>query len=135
MKELIRNKLDDKIMENQGVGLAVVFGSRITGVGHPESDVDVGVVFFDSTRRRKQPVEVYGTIYEEFAKKLSVKNIDVVYLEESPLSLQYKAVNDGIVLYEVSSVFFANYKENILKKYFDFKFFENIFNQAILGAV
>jgi predicted nucleotidyltransferase len=132
MKKLVYNKLDSKMMERQGVGLVIVFGSRITGVLHPKSDVDIGIVFFDSTIKRKQPVEVYGTIYEELTKKLSVKNIDIVYLEESPLSLQYKAVNDGIVLYEVSPVFFADYKENVLKKYFDFKFFENIFNQAIL---
>lgn len=135
MKKLIRNKLDSKIMKSQGVGLVVVFGSRVTGVLHPGSDVDIGIVFSDSTRREKRPVEVYGIMYEEFTRKFGVKNIDIVYLEESPLSLQYKAVNDGIVLYEVSSVFFANYKENVLKKYFDFKFFENIFNQTILETV
>jgi len=125
-------KLNKNILQNQKIELVIVFGSKVTGFSHSKSDLDIGIVFFDKIRKKEKPVEVYGVLYEEFIKKFKTENIDIVYLEEAPLSLQYKAVRDGIVLYEDSPVSFADYKENILKKYFDFKYFENIFNQAII---
>ena len=86
----------------------------------------------DNNKRKEKPVEVYGTLREELVKKLKSDKIDIVYLEDTPLSLQYSALRDGVVLYAVSPSFFANYKEKVLKMYFDFKFVEDIFNQAIV---
>lgn len=124
-------KLNQKVLKSQQVGLALVFGSQIIGSKHSKSDIDIGIVFLNNKRKQK-PVDVYGTLHEEFVKKFKTENIDIVYLEDSPLSLQYKAVRDGVVLYEISPSFFADYKEKVLKMYFDFKFIEDIFNQAII---
>lgn len=132
MEKLDKIKLNSEVLESQGVGIVVVFGSKVTGAEHPKSDIDVGVVFFDKRKKRENPVEAYGTLYEEFKKNFETENIDIVYLEESPLSLQHKAVMDGIVLYQRSPVFFADYKEKIMIHYFDFRFFEKIFNEAII---
>jgi len=125
-------QLNQRVLKSQQVGLALVFGSQITGAKHPKSDIDIGIVFSDNSHRKQNPVEVYGVLREEFIKRFKTKKIDIVYLEDSPLSLQYKAVRDGAVLYEASSSFFADYKEKVLKMYFDFKFVEDIFNQAIV---
>lgn len=125
-------KLNEKLLKNLGVGLVLLFGSRIIGGVHPGSDIDVGIVFFDKKIQKGKPVEVYGSLYEEFSKSSKKETIDIVYLEETPLSLQYKAINDGVILYEKSPIFFADYKEKILLNYFDFKFFEDIFNSAFL---
>lgn len=132
MIKLKNIKLNKKLLRDLGVGTTLIFGSYITGIKHPKSDIDIGIVFKDKRMKRENPVEVYGSLYEEFKKKFKFENIDIVYLEESPLSLQYKAVRNGIVLYEESPVFYADYKEKILKYYFDFKFFENIFKNAFL---
>jgi len=94
-------------LQSQKIGLVLVFGSRITGFSHSKSDIDIGIVFSDEIRKKEKPVEVYGALYEEFIKKFKTENIDIVYLEETPLSLQYKAVRDGIVLYEDSPCFFC----------------------------
>jgi len=128
----IKIKLNQDILESQQVGLVMVFGSQVTGLKHSKSDIDVGVVFLDNNKRKEKPVEVYGTLREELVKKLKSDKIDIVYLEETPLSLQYNALRDGVVLYSVSPTFFADYKEKVLKMYFDFKFVEDIFNQAIV---
>lgn len=128
-------QLDKKIIEAQDVDVALVFGSRVSGLVHPKSDIDIGIVFFKNKKKQQKPVEVYGCLYEEFCKKFQAKNIDIVYLEDAPLSLQFQAINDGIVLYEKSSSSFADYKEKVMKKYFDFKFIEDIFNQAIIKTI
>jgi len=132
MVKKINVKLNQKVLKSQQIGLALVFGSQIIGLKHSKSDIDIGVVFLNNNERKQKPVDVYGTLHEEFVKKFKTENIDIVYLEDSPLSLQYKAVRDGVVLYEDSPSFFVDYKEKVLKMYFDFKFIEDIFNQAII---
>lgn len=130
-KEIKLNKLNKKLLDSLGVSIVLMFGSRVIGLTHKRSDVDIGVVFSDKTEKMSKPVEVYGKLYEELVKKYRMQNLDIVYLEESPLSLQYRAVADGLALYMKTPVYFADYKETVLKKYFDFKFFENIFNKSI----
>lgn len=130
--EISKIKLNKKKLKDQKVGLVLLFGSQIAGAKHPKSDVDLGIVFLDETKKREHPVEVFGALYEEFSKKFDSDKIDIVYLKEAPLSLQYKAISDGLVLYADSGTFYADYKEITLRKYFDFKFFEDIFNEAII---
>ena len=124
--------INPQIMERNEVKLVLLFGSAATGRQHPLSDTDIGVVFADSNRRLKEPVKVYGDLLEEMQKHFSGQ-IDLVYLEETPLSLQYRAVTDGRILYEARVGVMADYKEYVLKYYFDFQFIENIFHQAILA--
>lgn len=133
-KQLKTIKFNDSLLKDLAVGLVVIFGSRVSGGVHYNSDLDIGVVFFDNYKKQTDPVEIYGCLLEEFRSKFGDdNNLDIVYLEETPLSLQYRAVNDGLLLYETKPGFFADYKEMALKKYFDFKFFEDIFNQAFLN--
>ncbi|MBU4141649.1 hypothetical protein KKE99_02130, partial [Patescibacteria group bacterium] len=54
-------------------------------------------------------------------------------LREAPLSLQFKAMDEGVVIYEASNKSFADYKEEVMIKYFDFKFTENYFNSVFLN--
>ncbi len=128
-------RLDKKILEAQDVDIALIFGSCAAGLTHPNSDIDIGIVFLKDKKRKQKPVEVYGCLYEECRKKFQAENVDIVYLEESPLSLQFQAINDGIILYEKSPSSFADYKEKVMKKYFDFKYIEDIFNQAITKTI
>lgn len=126
-------KLNKKILRKNQVGLAVVFGSQISGRKHPKSDVDIGIVFEDEKIKTEKPVEVYGDLYEVFSKAFKVANPDIVYLKEAPLSLQFKAVSEGKIIYETSLKFSADYKEEAMIRYFDFKFMENYFNKIFLN--
>lgn len=135
MKNFSKIKLDRNLFKQLGVELVIVFGSQITGNAHSKSDVDIGIVFNNAQKRKKDPVEVYGSLHEDFTKVFKLRHIDIVYLTEVSLALQYKAIRDGVVLYESNQSSFADYKENVLKKYFDFKYVEDIFNEAITKTV
>lgn len=124
--------LDEAVMEENGVELVILFGSAATKRQHPLSDTDIGVVFANPEKRHLHPVEVYSALYDEFKKHYAGK-IDLVYLDEAPLSLRYRAANDGLVLYQAGPSSFANYKERALKYYFDFRFIEDIFHRALLA--
>lgn len=119
---------EDKLLEC-GVGAIIIFGSIVEGTAHPESDMDIGVVFEDMRRLKEDPLNVYGILYEEFSDKIGM-NIDIVYLHEAPLSLQFVAVTEGIPVFYSSPEFFYDYKERVILLYLDFRFFENIFDEA-----
>jgi predicted nucleotidyltransferase len=127
-------KLNKTLIEDQCIGLAILFGSIVTGFEQPFSDVDIGIVFSDFEKKRNDPVGVYYNLYEEFKLKFNKDKIDIVYLQETPLSLQFKAITEGIVIYEVNPLFTANYKEHVTKLYLDFKFFEGIFDEVFLRS-
>ena len=117
-----------------GVGLAIVFGSHVTGKEHPGSDVDVGVVFENRKQKEQDPVETYGTLREVFSKQFPGREVDAVYLQEAPLSLQFRAISEGEELFAVAPEFAANYREYVMKRYFDFLPVEREFAKALLGT-
>jgi len=47
--------------------------------------------------------------------------VDIVFLQRASVPLQFEVVTRGKVLYEVSSKFRADYIEDVLRKYLDFK--------------
>ena len=123
--------LNHEKLQRCGAGALIVFGSYVEGTFHPDSDMDVGVVFEDLNPLKTDPVEVYGLLYEELTEKID-ENIDIVYLHETPLSLQFNAVTEGVSIFYTSEEFYYDYKERIIKLYLDFRFFENIFDEAVL---
>ncbi len=127
-------KLDQTLLERHGVLLVLLFGSAVTGSRHPDSDVDIGVLFKNPGLVAKNPVLVYGDLQAEFSKHFRNKKIDVVYFHEAPLSLQFKAMDAGVVLFESLPAAFADFKEKIMREYFDFRFFEDILNAPFIKA-
>ena len=111
----------------------MLFGSQVDGFIHPNSDFDIGVVFENENIKKQKPVNVYGDLYEVFSKTFKIKNPDIVYLEDAPLSLQFKAINKGKVMYFSSPKFLADYKEKIMIKYFDFSAVEEYFKRIFLN--
>lgn len=126
-------KLNKKILRKNKAGLVIIFGSQVSGGAHPGSDIDIGVVFEDEKTKTVKPAEVYGDLYGVFSKAFKLADPGIVYLREAPLSLQFKAIDEGVVIYDSSDNFFADYKEEVMIKYFDFKFTENYFNSVFLS--
>jgi len=123
--------LDQEKLYDCGIGALIVFGSQIDKTAHEGSDIDIGVVFRDLKPLKSDPVNVYGTLHEELSEKFG-ENVDVVYLHEAPLSLQFTAVSEGIPIFYISPEFFYDYKERVILLYLDFRYFEKIFNDALL---
>lgn len=124
-------KFDEKKIESLGVVAILIFGSAADGTFHKGSDIDFAVLFKDRTLLLKEPVNVYGEIYSEISKNYR-GNLDIVYLHEAPLSLQFNAVTEGKLLFCADIEFFYEYKDRIVMQYLDFKYFENIFNEALV---
>jgi len=114
--------LNGEKFSSLGVSAILIFGSTVEGTAHPESDIDFAVLFKDKSHLKSSPVKVYGEIYEELSKNFKGK-IDIVYLHEAPLSLQFNAVNDGELIFCADAEFFYEYKDRVIMLYLDFKYF------------
>lgn len=113
--------------------LVILFGSAATDSAHPLSDLDIGVVFADLSLQRQDPVGVYGELLAEMQKHFPDQKIDLVYLDETAPGLRFRAVTQGWPLYEAVTGGFAEYRAEVMLRYFDFKHYENIFHASVLG--
>ncbi|MCD6412370.1 nucleotidyltransferase domain-containing protein [bacterium] len=135
MKRKISQKMKKKLKE-LGVEIVVLFGSTVTSTQTSLSDIDIGVVFKNFEKIKSNIEKFYGEIFNLFLNEFKVEEekLDLIFLQEAPLSLQYKAITEGEILYLQDPEFLANYVEHVLKYYFDFQPVEKEFYRSLIKA-
>jgi predicted nucleotidyltransferase len=115
MKKDIKKKL-----EESGILVVYLFGSRAIGKGSRLSDVDLGIVLKNPVPG-KDTRSLYTKLYKLFVTIYASSKVDIVFLQSAPLSLQYHAVKEGKILFEEDSRLRADYENMVVKQYLDFK--------------
>lgn len=134
---MTRIKLPLQELKRLKVGLVYLFGSEALGIETPLSDVDIGIVFFDRKilddfrMRRKTYTELYDVFADIFPSILE-RELDIVFLQQTPLDFQYNVILKGKVLYQKNPQFQADYEEQVLDQYLDFKPVVDYFDQIFL---
>ena len=91
------------------VVVAYLFGSRARGTARPDSDFDVAVLFSENPDYRRQ---------FELAADLG-PNIDLVVLNDAPVSLAYRVLRDGIVLVNRDEYTRIDHQVRTIDRYLD----------------
>jgi predicted nucleotidyltransferase len=116
-------------LKELGVSIVYLFGSRATGRRTRSSDIDIGVVFreleFGGDHRA-----VYHALYQLFSEAYPDSKLDIVLLQASPVSLQYSAIKEGKILFEIDPVFTTNYENQTVNRYLDFRPVMDFFDQV-----
>jgi uncharacterized protein len=116
-------------LKKLGISIVYLFGSKAIGKGTPSSDIDIGVVFKNPSIAEDTRA-LYTILYELFSDLYPVSKLDIVFLQKTPLSLQYSAIKDGKVLFEEDPVLRADYEYRVINQYLDFRpvldFFDRI---------
>ena len=124
MKKGLKQRLRDS-----GVAIIYLFGSKAVGNASPASDMDIGAVVKNSSVL-KDTRALYQSLYEIFSEMFPKVELDIVFLQNSPLSLQYSALSDGRILFEEDPVFTVDYENRVVNFYLDFRpvldFFDRI---------
>lgn len=115
MKKEIKGRL-----EELGVFIVYLFGSKAIGRESGLSDVDLGLVL-KQFPPGKDTRAIYHNLYGLFAEIYPTSKLDIVFLQTAPLSLQYFAIKEGKILFEKDPQFTVDYEESIIKQYLDFK--------------
>ncbi len=117
-----------KQLEQLGVDALIQFGSQVDGTARPESDSDIGVVFL--AQANVQPRR-YGHVYALLQQEFPKHRIDLIDLYQAPPALQYRAAQQGKVIYQASPQSFANFRERAMTRYYDFLPIIRIHEQAL----
>jgi predicted nucleotidyltransferase len=108
-------KLLRKVFKNYPEIEAVyLFGSAVTGKSHKESDMDLAV-YPDTPGLRKQKL----AILTELAR-FGFCNVDLVFMDENDIVLQYEAVRQNILVYQTSGFDRGSIYSKIVRQYLDF---------------
>lgn len=125
-------KLPIKKLKEFKVGIIYLYGSVAQGYESKLSDIDIGVVFVDP-KVLENSLEVYNRLYDIFDEAIKPKEeIDLVFLQQTSLGLQYNVINEGKVIYAVSPEFRADYEEKVLNKYLDFEPVGDYFDECLM---
>lgn len=123
-----------QILKKNCVSLVLQFGSSVAGGGHPGSNVDVGFCF-ETIPSPEQTPEAYHDLRIAFSKEFPDKDVDIIFLHEAPLRIQYRAGQSGVILCARTPEDYANYLERSILAYLDFKPVEQQLHSAMLEAV
>lgn len=119
-----------------GVDIIYLFGSYAQGFTHPLSDIDIGIVFNKPEKYKNKKMKAYLKLYDIFTDIFpEIKEVDIVFLQFTPLSLQLDAIREGMVLYERDEETRFNYQEMVMKKHADIKYFYDLSNKYLLERI
>ena len=63
------------------------------------------------------------------------KKVDLIFLQETPIMLQSRAVFDGELIYKENSNVEFQYREYVMKKHADTQYFRQMRQEVILARV
>jgi len=106
-KEFFQSRVD--------VAAVYLFGSFGTEFEHPQSDIDLGIVF---TREVTLPEEL--TLDVALSLHVRHDRIDLVNLNRAPIALQFRALKEGLLVYEGDYLKHSDFIEFVIKTYPDY---------------
>ncbi len=130
--KLKKNTIDK--IKSLGVGVVYFFGSRSKGNITSLSDFDIGIVFCESLQLMNL-TEIHPLLYEILVDEFDIfldNDLDIVYLQETSLSIQHHVILEGKVIFEIDPIFRANYEEKTIREYLDFNPIQKTFSSALL---
>lgn len=104
------------------IAAVYLFGSFGTEFEHPQSDIDLGIVF---TRQVTLPEELELDV--ALSLHVSHDRIDMVNLNRAPIALQFRALREGILVYEGDYFKHSDFIEFVIKTYPDYAVKYSIF--------
>lgn len=129
------NKEQIKQFKKLGISVIYLYGSQATGLANPASDVDIGIVFANPEKYKNKTMNTYSKLYSVFSDIFPGKEVDIVLLQFASPTLQFKAVSGGVVIYEEPERNNFQYKEAVVKKYADVKYFLDLRAQQVLNRI
>lgn len=102
-----------------------LFGSSVAGRLRVESDIDIAILPSYQTTEEQRLIlisQVEGVIAKLLAAHGIRREISIVNLREKflSLSLQYKIVTEGVLLYEKGAMERLEFENSVKREYFDF---------------
>ena len=121
-----------RALYDQPVSFAYVYGSRLTGKIHQDSDLDIALVFsgVDETNDEELLLEALKAINKELA--VPTEKLDVQNFKRLPLTVKFRVIRDGLPLYIKDLKIHRELISKTLSEYYDEKPFFQEATKAFL---
>ena len=117
-------KLKSVFREYDDIEAVYLFGSKAAGTVHKESDIDLAV-YPDKKSLRHKKIDILHKLAKE-----GFCNVDLVFMDEKDIVLQYEAVRLNKTLYQRPEFDSGSFFSLIVRKYLDFLPYLNIQREA-----
>ncbi|MGB9700890.1 MAG: type VII toxin-antitoxin system MntA family adenylyltransferase antitoxin [Thermodesulfobacteriota bacterium] len=127
-------QLIDTLQKCEDVIALFFFGSLATGKLRPLSDLDIALLLKDNISKGKlfnREIDLICLI----GKELGTEEFDLIILNTAPLRFAHQILKNGKKIFVKDQRRLANFQEEVIKKYIDFKFYQEQFNQAFLSGL
>lgn len=119
------------IDEKYPIKFAYLFGSYSRGDNNKNSDIDLAF-YFDKNYSDIDDCFNRGSIIED-GKEFFIKDVDIVSLNKASPLLRYEIIRDGTVIKDCINR--ASFESLWLREYFDYKYFSDIYDEAMLKKI
>ncbi len=113
---------------------AYLFGSMKSGNNSPLSDIDIAVLF-NQGLPGKEFRSYENKLYVNLLQYFKTDEIDLIILNDIPLSFQYEVVKDKRILYYSDFVKMIDFENRVILEYLDFKPYRDEYNKAFIEAM
>jgi predicted nucleotidyltransferase len=136
----------NKICNDYSILAVYIFGSmaekvavmledkKPEGINDPLADIDVGVVFLKRPLSPDERIKLYGRLYSELSEVFLPCKLDLIFLQEAGVILQFEAIN-GILVYSFDDDKRLEYEEQVIKFYQDWKPDYDEYTKEVLEAI
>lgn len=129
LEHLIKT-IKQTVETDQRVSLAYLFGSVVTGKLHPESDIDIGILFDLCPDRTTCAREAFS-LSNHIAKELATDKVDLVVLNAADPLLLFEVAAKGMLVYERQRGLASTFKLKAIKMHMDAAKFYELDKQAL----
>ncbi len=117
------DKLADFFNKQRHVRLAYLFGSAAKGKAGKLSDVDIAVLFDDSLSK-KERFKLQLKLIGDIAALLKTDKVDLVDINEAPLSLKFEIIKANCPLFVKDRVVKIDFEQEVMSRYLDRRYYE-----------
>ncbi|ABB15046.1 type VII toxin-antitoxin system MntA family adenylyltransferase antitoxin [Carboxydothermus hydrogenoformans] len=123
----------DKVFARYGskIVVAYVFGSYRRGEIRPLSDIDLAVLL-DRNLSKTERLEIQIELLDDLIEFLGTEEIDLVILNDVPLSIQYGVLKDKKIVYYSDKQKLVDFEADVVLKYLDIKPLRDEFNREFI---
>lgn len=107
------------ILAGEPVQLAYLYGSSVTGLTTPLSDVDVALVAGQALKPLVR-LKLILRVQVALADRCDVPNADVRLIDEAPLVFRGRVLTDGVLVYARDEGFRVEFETTTRLLYFDY---------------
>ena len=129
------DKIKNFISKQKYIQLSYLFGSSATGKTGPLSDIDIAL-YLNPNLSRKQFFMKELLLRSELGKILKTnKLIDVVIMNETPVSLNFEIIKHGKIIFERNRDLRINIETEIMSRYLDRRYYDKRHLKNFLGKI